>query len=108
RLFHQTILFVLALSVHCSVLQAQTDPAAPPSLSIESVLRALQERQMILVLKNNKVVFTPEPGGAIVWPGDLAELPFPPDGTIKTLPDAITALNAAVTEYNFLAGQFIA
>ena len=86
---------VLAVSIGCRTAPAQT---------VESVLRALQERQMALEIREHY-----ESGGAvlgIVWPGGITQ--YPADGSVTELPKALAALNHASRKFDAIKGKYIA
>jgi hypothetical protein len=96
RIVHRIIVTLLAgLGLIVATGNAQT---------IESVLRALQERQMALQSRSagpvNGNIWSP-----IVWPSGIED--FPQENTIHSLPQALEALNLASWYFDQIKGEFL-
>lgn len=81
-------------------------PRMVSAQSVESVLCALQERNVVLEWRSsyydsNKTTVEP-----IVWPNGIE--PFPAEGSITSLTDAIAALNHASSVFEGMKWQFVA
>lgn len=90
---------------------------AQSNLTIESVLRAVQERKLMLAVKatvldelrkdgTSQPTDTVEAGDLIAWPDGI--LPFPANHSISTLRSALLALNKALAEYYMLEPAYLA
>ncbi|RYD85800.1 MAG: hypothetical protein EOP84_01240, partial [Verrucomicrobiaceae bacterium] len=74
--------------------------------TVESVLRALQERKLVVLYKTPTLHTTLTDEDLIQWPSGIAA--FPADGTIKDLPKVLESLNTASYAFDILKHEFVA
>ena len=94
------------------ILIATFLPLTSQAVTIEAVLRGLQERYMVIAMRRsfeNPQEYIQNPAllkASIVWPHQIP--PFPTDGSVTNMQHAIAALNLASRVYDHIKYEFTA
>ncbi len=96
KFFGTGLIYTIAIFLPCIESQAQ---------SVESILRALQDRQTVVNIKQARLVYSAAGLQPIHWTG-LSD--YPAEGDIQTVQQAIISLNEASRWFDALKGNFLA